>query len=434
MPIGTLERYPGNPRRGDVELIKTSVQANGQYRPLVVQKSTMRVLAGNHTLDSLTSLSRKEVLVYVIDVDDEAARRIVAADNRTSDVGTYDDALLAAMLRELQASDKGLFGTGYDDAALQALLNPPLPPGPKGKLTDRFLAPPFTVLDARQGWWQDRKRQWIDFGVHGEEGREQSLIGFASAATSMANMNNRASNAKLATGISVFDPVLAELVCKWFCPAGGTVLDPFAGDSTKGIVASACGLAYTGIELRQEQVDANVLQASAIPGLDMPTWVVGDSAAADDLLPPEAKYDLVFTSPPYYDLEVYSKDAQDGSAMPTYDEFMRFYRAVFTAAVKRLAPNRFLVIKVGEVRDKDGAYRNFVGDNTSLFMSLGLKYYNEAILVTAIGSLPIRAGRQFASGRKLGKTHQNVHVFFKGDLRKINKEFTSEVEFADIQP
>ena len=63
-------------------------------------------------------------------------------------------------------------------------------------------------------------------------------------------------------------------------------------------------------------------------------------------------------------------------------------------------------------------YRNFVADTIAAFRDAGMALYNEAVLVTAVGSLSIRVGKQFTSGRKLGKTHQNVLVFVKGDPRK----------------
>ena len=50
-----------------------------------------------------------------------------------------------------------------------------------------------------------------------------------------------------------------------------------------------------------------------------------------------------------------------------------------------------------------------------------LERTTHAILVTAIGSLPIRVPRQFDAGRKMGKTHQNVLVFIKGDWHEATK-------------
>ena len=82
-----------------------------------------------------------------------------------------------------------------------------------------------------------------------------------------------------ATGTSIFDPVLCELAYRWFCPPGGLVLDPFAGGSVRGIVASKCGRRYIGIDLSERQVAANRAQAEAIcGGGEMPEWIVGDAA------------------------------------------------------------------------------------------------------------------------------------------------------------
>jgi len=63
---------------------------------------------------------------------------------------------------------------------------------------------------------------------------------------------------------------------------------------------------------------------------------------------------------------------------------------------------------------------------------VGMELYNEAILVTAVGSLPIRVGRQFDAARKLGKTHQNVLVFVKGDPRKAT-DAIGLVECGEIE-
>jgi DNA modification methylase len=227
-------------------------------------------------------------------------------------------------------------------------------------------------------------------------------------------------------GTSVFDPVLCELMYQWFGKPGGSVLDPFAGESTKGIVAGWRGFSYTGCELRQSQIDANNRQAEEVAkkaeenghaGFVPPTWIQGDSAKLEDVLQENLaeKFDFIFTSPPYYDLEIYSASEKDGSAFETYDKFMLWYENIFRQAVARLNDNRFLCVKIGEIRDENGMYRNFVGDNISVFRRLGLHYYNEIILVTARGSLPVRVRSQFPKYRKIGKTHQNVLVFWKGE-------------------
>lgn len=222
------------------------------------------------------------------------------------------------------------------------------------------------------------------------------------------------SRAQISTsGTSIFDPVLCELAYRWFCPPTGSVLDPFAGGSVRGIVAAMLGRKYTGVDLRPEQVAANEQQAAAITPDNLPRWIVGDSRNLTELAAGE--YDLIFSCPPYYDLEVYSDDPKDLSACGDYDAFIADYRSIIAQAVTMLKPARFACFVVGDIRDKRGFYRGFVGDTVAAFEDAGALLYNEAILVTAAGSLPIRVGKQFSGGRKLGKTHQNVLVFCKGD-------------------
>jgi DNA modification methylase len=117
--LDDLEPYPGNPRRGDVATIKESLEVNGQVEPLVVNRRTMQVLAGNHRLLAVQELGWTHVDVVFVDVDEEAARRIVLALNRTSDLATYDSHELADLLSQCAALD----GTGYDTSDLDALLD-----------------------------------------------------------------------------------------------------------------------------------------------------------------------------------------------------------------------------------------------------------------------------------------------------------------------
>jgi hypothetical protein len=186
----------------------------------------------------------------------------------------------------------------------------------------------------------------------------------------------------------------------------------------RGIVASKLGRQYIGHELRDEQVAANRAQGAEICGDDAmpPVWIVGDSQNIDKTCA-DVHADMVFSCPPYADLEVYSDDPKDLSTMK-YSDFRVAYFEIIRKACDRLKPDSFACFVVGEVRDKKGNYIDFVGDTVQAFRDAGLNYYNEAILVTAVGSLPIRAGKQFSTSRKLGKTHQNILVFVKGDGRK----------------
>lgn len=226
------------------------------------------------------------------------------------------------------------------------------------------------------------------------------------------------------TGTSIFDPVLCELAYRWFCPKGGVVLDPFAGGSVRGIVASVLGMQYHGCELRGEQVAANRAQAHLGTG-PTPQWYCGDSSCIRETCG-HVEADFIFSCPPYADLEVYSDDPRDISNMP-YQSFFEKYRHIISETCSLLKPDRFACFVVGEARDKKGNYYNFVGDTVRAFMDAGLNYYNEAILITAVGSLPVRVGKQFAAGRKLGKTHQNILVFVKGDGKKATKQLETEM-------
>lgn len=117
--VSDLKTYPDNPRRGDTAAIAESLKAHGQYRPLVVQRSTGYVLAGNHTLKAALDLGWEEIEVTRLDVDDDAARRIVLVDNRSNDLARYDDDELVALLASL---DGDFTGTGFDADDLDALL------------------------------------------------------------------------------------------------------------------------------------------------------------------------------------------------------------------------------------------------------------------------------------------------------------------------
>ncbi len=221
---------------------------------------------------------------------------------------------------------------------------------------------------------------------------------------------------KEVTGTSIFDPVLCELAYLWFSPRDGVVVDPFAGGSVRGIVAATLGRAYYGCELRREQVEANQQQKADICAEAPVNWVTGDSRNIGEHLQGVAA-DFVFSCPPYADLEVYSDNPADLSTLK-YAEFIKDYAAIIAATCKLLKEDRFACFVVGEVRDAKGNYYNFVGDTIRAFLAAGLHYYNEAILVTCASSLPIRAARPFESARKLGKTHQNLLVFIKGDAKK----------------
>ena len=214
------------------------------------------------------------------------------------------------------------------------------------------------------------------------------------------------------TGTSIFDPCLCELDYSWFTREDDEILDPFAGGSVRGVVASLMNRSYTGIELRAEQVAANVKQGEEICDAQ-PRWICGDSLNMDELIG-DAMFDHVFTCPPYGDLEVYSDDERDISNMGA-DDFDKAYAEIIALAAKHLKDDRFATIVVGNYRDKAGYLRDLAGITIKAAEQAGLRYYNDLILVTPAGSLPIRVGKQFTVSRKAGRRHQYVLNFVKGD-------------------
>lgn len=276
------------------------------------------------------------------------------------------------------------------------------------KLADRFIIPPFSILDTKQGYWQDRRRQWLALGIQSETGRKGNLLGMSKTILE-AQPNS--------TGTSIFDPVVCEIAYKWFCPLEGLVLDPFAGGSVRGIVASRLGLKYHGCDLRQEQIDANLEQAKKIVPENLPFYVCGDSRDIDGHFN-GYKFDFLFSCPPYADLEKYSDDPRDISNME-WPAFMESYREIIKQSVALLKPDAFCVWVISDVRWKGaGYYRGLVRQTIEAFEDAGALFYNDMVLLNSIGTTALRAGRTFSATRKVGRIHQNVLVFCKGDVVK----------------
>ena len=142
VPIDSLKPYPINPRRGNLRAIEESLRTNGQYRPIVVQETTQYILAGNHTWLAAKNLGWSEIAITVVDCDERSAKKIVLADNRTSDLGSFDDSLLLELLEQLDSWE----GTGYDTDEfdkIDGLYEAPLPSPKEEKDEDKpSIAPP----------------------------------------------------------------------------------------------------------------------------------------------------------------------------------------------------------------------------------------------------------------------------------------------------
>lgn len=133
--INTLKPHPRNVRQGDIGAISTSLQTFGQYKPIIYQTSTKHIIAGNHTWKAAKQLGWKEIEAKPFDCDDDTALRILIADNRATDLATYDDTALLELLKELATTDNKLEGTLFDETDLQQLLDDTTPPPPSEPAT-----------------------------------------------------------------------------------------------------------------------------------------------------------------------------------------------------------------------------------------------------------------------------------------------------------
>lgn len=422
VPIEEVKPYPNNPRRNDdaVDGVATSLKEYGWQQPIVVDKDNV-VIAGHTRLRAAQKLKMKQVPILVADnLSHEQVMAYRLADNKSAEASEWDEDLLIDELQALKDLDYDITLAGFDEADLKMADYDN--EGDKGGLARDFIVPPMSVLDTRQGDWQKRKKAWKELGLDSGKGRDEALLGNGGL-----DYLGKVGGTSL-TGTSIFDPVLCEICYKWFCTENGSILDPFAGGSVRGIVAEYLGYHYTGVDLSEKQIEADKKNAAEM-GLT-PTWYCDDSRNIDKYAKDES-VDMVFSCPPYFDLEKYSDNPNDLSNM-SYEDFLTNYGIIINKALRALKNDRFAVFVVGDVRDKEGFYRDFISDTKKIFIEGGAGLYNELILVESISTAAMRARRQFEGGRKVCKVNQNVLVFYKGNPKKI-KENYPKVEVADLE-
>lgn len=427
LPVDALTPYTKNARKhtpADIETIKQSILAFGFKDPIGIWGEHNIIVEGHGRLIAAKELGFTEVpCIRLDDLTDEQRRAYALAHNKTAEMSEWNFDILGEELAELTAFDVDMAAFGFDDDIFTGedeSNGKEWKDGATGvSLMERYVVPPFSVLDSRKGYWKSRKSEWktiIDSGL----GRDEELLG--SGLKKLA----KNSGAETLTGTSIFDPVLCEVLYRWFCPAGGTVIDPFSGGSVRGLVAAMLGNDYTGVDLRPEQIAANEANYKVLQGtkdfagddLRQPEWIVGDSCNIDTLTD-KTEFDFALTCPPYGDLEQYSDDPADLSNME-YSDFIKAYKQIIHKTVDKLKDNAFFAIVIGDIRDKKGYYRDFIGDTKQAFFDAGCKLLNDCVLLESGATAALRAGNQFNKGRKVVKVHQNVLVFVKGDEKKIN--------------
>jgi DNA modification methylase len=378
-----------------------------EVRPIVVDDD-MIVLGGNMRLKACIEAGLKEVpIIKFSSLSEEKKKEFIVKDN----VG-YGDWDFDFLLEEWEKTD--LLDWGLDIKKGHRFEEEI-----KLRLADRFGVPPFTILDTRQGDWQKRKKDWKVLINDNGESRQNTLAQGDQEKSIYQNMNG---------GVSLLDPVVSEIICNWFAPEKSKILDPFAGDTVFGYVSSFLGHEFTGIEIREEQARLNNERTGekakyiCDDGQNVLKWVK------------EGSQDLIFSCPPYYDLEEYSKLENDASNQETYEDFIKILDNAFTDSIKCLKENRFAVVIVGDLRDESGFYYNFHEDIKFIFNKNGMRLYNELILIEPVGLNAMRANK-LMENRKVPKVHQNVLVFFKSkNLEELESVYRKVFVFHKGDP
>ena len=250
--VDDLIPYVNNARthsEEQVSQIASSIKEFGFNNPILLDGDN-GVVAGHGRLLAAKKLGMEEVpCIELAHLSGAKKRAYILADNKLALNAGWDYNLLNIELESLMKEDMDLNVIGFSDEELNEILktseslintggeenkyapNQEL----KGALQERFIAPPFSVLDTRQDYWVNRKKEWLDITGNLSETRNTKETGAISDSGLISTINEGTSN---------FDPVLAEIVYKWFCPDNGKILDPFGGEQTKGVVAGVLGYKY----------------------------------------------------------------------------------------------------------------------------------------------------------------------------------------------
>lgn len=439
--INELKGYENNSRvHSDTQInqIANSIKKYGFTNPILITENKT-IIAGHGRLEAVEMLNRFDYkdtpineipCIMISGLSQNDYKALVIADNKIALNASWDLDILKDELESLENENYDIDLLGFSTDEINDLLSSYIIDNddylkendsewdnsmPNGSLSDRYIEPPFSVINLRSQKSIDMANKWRDMGI--KVGGRGENNGTFSALNSLMKKTSGESRAN-AINESIFNPYLCEILHHWFnIEKGGYVLGPFAGGMERGFVACSLGHKYIGFDVREEQVLFNRDNCNL---LSPPNWILDSSENLLNYVD-ENSQDFILTCPPYADLEVYSDNPLDISNK-SYDEFLTIYKDIIKKCFVALKNNRFAVWVVGEVRGSGGDYYNFIGDTISSFLDAGFKYYNEAIMLTPIGTGGLRANRSFKT-RKLIKCHQNVLVFYKGDIKNIKAEF-----------
>lgn len=418
LPVTALTPYERNAKEHppeQIEQIKKSIQDYGMDDPIGIWGEKNIIVEGHGRLLACKALGFTEVPCIRLDHMTDAQRREYAlVHNQTTMNSPFNSEMLDLELGDLLDFDAEFFG--FDKSEQEKIDEA------KGKLADAFIVPPLSILDSRQAYWQERKKQWHTLIRDNGAAREGGNDLFAQRNKFVKRVKGKA--VRESSSASLLDPVLCEILCQWFIPntdpdVPKKCFDCFAGDTSFGFVASYLGHEFVGTELRQSQADFNQRRCDEF---NLPAkYICDDGRNIDKHLAPESM-DFFFSCPPYYDMEVYSDDANDASNQETYEDFYAIIDEAFSRAAKCLKKNRFAAVVCQDVRGKNGAYYGFPEDIVATFERNGCHLYNRLCLIRTVGSAAMFARTSMNTTRKARAVHEEVLVFFSGDGSELQTE------------
>jgi DNA methylase/ParB/Sulfiredoxin domain len=438
---------PNKPTKEQIAAIKKSFQRFGYLVPIVVNES-YQIGDGEHRALIYKELGIKEIPAYIVaKINDDIERRLLRQTMNKLH-GLHENIMDANELvlifqndrlpdlMELIAKNHAELSeqimkhsTTANKELLDLLLGEDSALRGTGSLATKFGVPPFSILDATSETWQKRKKLWLLWGLNSVAGREN-----------LNYFNTKLLNNKLPSA-SIFDPVLCEISYRWFTPKSNSkILDPFAGGIVRGLIASFLGHEYHGIDIREEQIDANEKQwlhlNDRMPetSINKPSWYLGDACNIDQVIQ-ERDFDMLLTSPPYFQQEDYSKLDNDLNNLDLNEFFERMSTIINKCSEMLKKSGSFVVWNTSNTRDPNtGKITNIIHHIIDKFESNGFFLLNDLILMRSTGSLSIMAPRHFMNKRFVGSRHENVLVFYRGnDKKDIPKLDINVVEIPEYQ-
>lgn len=272
---------------------------------------------------------------------------------------------------------------------------------------------PWSVLRQDSTAWQTRKRWWRALGVDTPAPRAHARSMIATGR-----------HGHISGGVSVFDPHLAEVCYRWFCPPGGLVVDPCAGGAVRGLVATHLGYRYLGVDLSTAQVDANHALADQWEAQGLlparPHWHAADGVTDLPAHVTPGTADYVLCCPPYHNRERYSGDPRDLSAM-NWAGFVDAHARLAQAAVDALAADRLITWVISDVRDYRGHLRGLPALAAQHLRDAGTHLINEQVLVAPTGTLRKVMRPAWEAARTTTRHHQHVLTAVKGDRKAATR-------------